>query len=226
MWFLDSFRFREGSEVQDDLPDLGIRQLPVSGHARFGRPITDDPEQLPVRNLVQHIRAGEVARARQELGGNRPVAVSLQPVAHLAGRARRLLVELASGRDPVGRCRLRIRDVVQIVGRLERRALLRTIRARRRGGQSQRCRRQQRDPSLRTGYFSCHNLTVIRITVNGSTRALERPLDVAALLATLALTGKKVAVERNGEIVPRSAHGSTMLLDGDQLEIVVAVGGG
>ena len=67
---------------------------------------------------------------------------------------------------------------------------------------------------------------MIRITVNGSTRALERSLDVAALLATLQLTGKKVAVERNGEIVPRSAHGSTMLLDGDQLEIVVAVGGG
>ena len=67
---------------------------------------------------------------------------------------------------------------------------------------------------------------MIRITLNGSTRALERSLDVAALLATLELAGKKVAVERNGEIVPRSAHGSTMLLDGDQLEIVVAVGGG
>ena len=79
---------------------------------------------------------------------------------------------------------------------------------------------------LRAGYFSCHNLAVIRITVNGSTRALDRSLDVAALLATLELAGKKVAVERNGEIVPRSAHGSTMLLDGDQLEIVVAVGGG
>jgi len=67
---------------------------------------------------------------------------------------------------------------------------------------------------------------VIQITVNGSTRALERPLDVAALLATLELAGKKVAVERNGEIVPKSAHGSTLVLDGDQLEIVVAVGGG
>ncbi len=42
----------------------------------------------------------------------------------------------------------------------------------------------------------------------------------------MALTGKKVAVERNGEIVPRGAHGSTLLLDGDRLEIVVAVGGG
>ena len=51
-------------------------------------------------------------------------------------------------------------------------------------------------------------------------------MDVGSLLATLELAGKKVAVERNGEIVPRSAHGSTMLLDGDRLEIVVAVGGG
>ena len=67
---------------------------------------------------------------------------------------------------------------------------------------------------------------MIQITVNGNTRALERSLDVAALLATLQLAGKKVAVERNGEIIPRSAHGSTLVLDGDQLEIVVAVGGG
>jgi len=69
-------------------------------------------------------------------------------------------------------------------------------------------------------------LTVIQITVNGNTRALERALDVAALLAALQLAGKKVAVERNGEIVPRSAHDSTMVANGDQLEIVVAVGGG
>ena len=67
---------------------------------------------------------------------------------------------------------------------------------------------------------------MIQITVNGSTRALEGSLDIAALLATLELSGKKVAVERNGEIVPRSAHGSTILSDGDALEIVVAVGGG
>ena len=40
------------------------------------------------------------------------------------------------------------------------------------------------------------------------------------------LTGKRVAVERNGEIVPRSQYSLVDLLDGDQLEIVVAVGGG
>ena len=67
---------------------------------------------------------------------------------------------------------------------------------------------------------------MIQVTVNGAAHRFERPLDVSALLAELKLTGKKVAVERNGEIVPRSAHASTLLEDGDQLEIVVAVGGG
>ena len=42
----------------------------------------------------------------------------------------------------------------------------------------------------------------------------------------MALAGKKIAVERNGEIVPRGSHGATLLADGDRLEIVVAVGGG
>ena len=67
---------------------------------------------------------------------------------------------------------------------------------------------------------------MIQVTVNGKAHRFERPVEVAALLSTLNLHGKKVAVERNGEIVPRSAHASTVLADGDQLEIVVAVGGG
>ena len=67
---------------------------------------------------------------------------------------------------------------------------------------------------------------MIQVTVNGKAHRFERPVEVAALLSTLNLAGKKVAVERNGEIVPRSAHASTVLADGDQLEIVVAVGGG
>lgn len=66
----------------------------------------------------------------------------------------------------------------------------------------------------------------MEITVNGSTRVYEAPLAVAELLQKMALAGKKVAVERNGEIVPRGAHASTMLSQGDRLEIVVAVGGG
>jgi sulfur carrier protein len=67
---------------------------------------------------------------------------------------------------------------------------------------------------------------MIQVTVNGAAHRFERPLEVSALLASLELSGKKVAVERNGEIVPKSAHASTLLADGDRLEIVVAVGGG
>ena len=67
---------------------------------------------------------------------------------------------------------------------------------------------------------------MIQVTVNGKPHRFERPVEVSALLSTLDLVGKKVAVERNGEIVPKSAHASTVLADGDQLEIVVAVGGG
>ena len=66
----------------------------------------------------------------------------------------------------------------------------------------------------------------MQITVNGCTRAYDPPLAVSDLLLRMALAGKKVAVERNGEIVPRGAHGSTLLAEGDRLEIVVAVGGG
>ena len=67
---------------------------------------------------------------------------------------------------------------------------------------------------------------MIQVTVNGAAHRLEKPLQISALLEKLELAGKKIAVERNGEIVPRSAHASTVLTDGDRLEIVVAVGGG
>jgi len=67
---------------------------------------------------------------------------------------------------------------------------------------------------------------MIQVTVNGDARRFDGPIDVLALIVTLELAGKKIAVERNGEIVPKSAHSNTFLADGDQLEIVVAVGGG
>ena len=67
---------------------------------------------------------------------------------------------------------------------------------------------------------------MIQVFVNGSTQQYEGPLAVSELLERMALAGKKIAVERNGEIVPRGAHGATLLADGDRLEIVVAVGGG
>ena len=66
----------------------------------------------------------------------------------------------------------------------------------------------------------------IAITVNGEGQIYHNPLSVQDLLDRMALSGKKIAVERNGEIVPRAAHGATLLADGDRLEIVVAVGGG
>ncbi len=66
----------------------------------------------------------------------------------------------------------------------------------------------------------------ISIVVNGEPVALAPEATVADLLARRGLVGKRVAVERNGMIVPRSTHGATMLADGDRLEIVVAVGGG
>jgi sulfur carrier protein len=67
---------------------------------------------------------------------------------------------------------------------------------------------------------------MIQVTVNGAAQRFDAPLDVSSLLHKLSMAGKKVAVEKNGEIVPRSAHANTLIADGDQLEIVVAVGGG
>lgn len=67
---------------------------------------------------------------------------------------------------------------------------------------------------------------MITLSVNGSERSMPPGASVALLLESLDLAGKRVAVERNGEIVPRSQFGNTALQQGDQLEIVVAVGGG
>ena len=67
---------------------------------------------------------------------------------------------------------------------------------------------------------------MIQVIVNGAAHRLEQPIEVSALLARLELSGKKIAVEKSGEIIPRSAHAQTLVKDGDALEIVVAVGGG
>ena len=67
---------------------------------------------------------------------------------------------------------------------------------------------------------------MIAVSVNGITEYYERPLAVSELVERMALAGRKIAVERNGEIVPRGVHGVTLLANGDRLEIVVAVGGG
>lgn len=73
--------------------------------------------------------------------------------------------------------------------------------------------------------IKCQSVRQI-VTVNGRVVTLPPETTVAALLVERELSGKRVAVERNGEIVPRSEHANTTLTNGDQIEIVVAVGGG
>lgn len=65
------------------------------------------------------------------------------------------------------------------------------------------------------------------LTINGKPRSFDTAsLSVAELVASLDLQGKRLAIERNGDIVPRSQFAQQALVDGDQLEIVGAVGGG
>ncbi|HEY9219726.1 MAG TPA: sulfur carrier protein ThiS [Phenylobacterium sp.] len=64
------------------------------------------------------------------------------------------------------------------------------------------------------------------LTINGEARAFEALPNLAALVALLGLDPRKVAVERNLEIVPRSAYPATPLAEGDRIEIVQFVGGG
>ncbi len=66
----------------------------------------------------------------------------------------------------------------------------------------------------------------MELIINGEVQELPANATVAALLEQRGLTGKRLAVERNGEIVPRGQHAGTVLHDGDRIEIVVAVGGG
>ena len=68
--------------------------------------------------------------------------------------------------------------------------------------------------------------TASSFTVNGEIRPLGGVMTVIDLLAELGLDGRKVAVERNEAIVPRSVYGTTRLAAGDSLEIVHFIGGG
>jgi sulfur carrier protein len=67
---------------------------------------------------------------------------------------------------------------------------------------------------------------MMEVTLNGQPQRFDATLNILQLLDYMNLQGKRIAVERNGEIVPRSQFGEQMLADGDRLEIVVAVGGG
>jgi thiamine biosynthesis protein ThiS len=66
----------------------------------------------------------------------------------------------------------------------------------------------------------------LRLTVNGEERGFEGVTTLAALVSALGLDKRKLAVERNLEIVPRSAYAATALAEGDRIEIVAFVGGG
>jgi len=67
---------------------------------------------------------------------------------------------------------------------------------------------------------------MIEITVNGEPHSLPENLTVEALLERLGHAGKRVAVERNGDIVPRSLHTEQTIHGQDRIEIVHAIGGG
>ncbi len=67
---------------------------------------------------------------------------------------------------------------------------------------------------------------MITLTINGTSRSFPSTLNVAELVEQFGYTGKRIALERNGEIVPRSTYATVQLAEGDKLEVVVAVGGG
>ena len=66
----------------------------------------------------------------------------------------------------------------------------------------------------------------MKITVNGEAQELTEPVTIAALVETLDLAGRRIAVEVNEELVPRSTFADRTLDDGDHVEIVHAIGGG
>jgi thiamine biosynthesis protein ThiS len=66
----------------------------------------------------------------------------------------------------------------------------------------------------------------MQIFINGEAREFETVITVADLVATLGLDGRKLAVERNLEIVPKSTYREVALAEGDRLEIVTFIGGG
>lgn len=68
---------------------------------------------------------------------------------------------------------------------------------------------------------------MINLTINGNARSFEAEnFTVEQLVCNMGLQGKRIAIERNGEIVPRAIFAETVLSSGDKLEIVGAVGGG
>lgn len=74
-------------------------------------------------------------------------------------------------------------------------------------------------------FFACLS-TVMKIMLNGQEKLLTAPVTIAALLQDMGLGDRRVAVEVNREIVPRSRHDELQLKDNDRVEVVFAIGGG
>jgi sulfur carrier protein len=70
------------------------------------------------------------------------------------------------------------------------------------------------------------NQQTMRLTVNGDPKDVPDGMTISALVESLALGGGPLAVERNGDVVPRKLHPTTTLSDGDVVEVVHFVGGG
>jgi sulfur carrier protein len=66
----------------------------------------------------------------------------------------------------------------------------------------------------------------IQVVINGQGRTVNVGMTVEKLIADLGLGDRKVAVERNRTVVPRAEHATTVLVEGDRLEVVTFVGGG
>ena len=69
-------------------------------------------------------------------------------------------------------------------------------------------------------------MTAVQVVLNGETRSLEPGTTLAGLISSLNLGGRRMAVEINEEVIPRSEHPKRVLNEGDRVEIVHAVGGG
>ena len=77
-----------------------------------------------------------------------------------------------------------------------------------------------------TSIGNSENPKVMTVSINGATRQFPELVSVAALIGEVGLADKRIASERNGEILPRGMFATQPLVDGDRLEVVVAAGGG
>ncbi len=69
-------------------------------------------------------------------------------------------------------------------------------------------------------------MAMITILVNGEHKNFAQPIALQEALEILQIKGQRMAIEVNGEVVPKSRYGDYILKDGDRLEVVIAVGGG